>query len=265
MRPGQKTVSKAPIPKVKKVVVVSSAKGGVGKSTVAANLALGLYEKGLSVGLLDVDVFGPSVPKLLNLSGEPRMNDEGKLIPMQNYGIKAMSMGFLVDPNKAVAWRGLLVQKALQQLLFEVDWGHLDVLVLDMPPGTGDIQLTLAQQVQIDGAVIVSTPQDIALIDAVRGIQMFGMVKIPVLGLVQNMSVYVCPNCNHQSHIFGTDGALKLAREQGIDILSEIPLSADICTSSDQGKPIVLSEGPVAESYQTLSQNVLDKLDLKGQ
>lgn len=244
--------------------MVSSAKGGVGKSTVAVNMALSMYNQGLSVGVLDVDIFGPSIPKLLKLSGEPRMNDENQLIPMQNYGIKAMSMGFLVDPSKAVAWRGLLVQKALQQLMFEVDWGNLDILVLDLPPGTGDVQLTLAQQVNIDGAVIVSTPQDIALIDAVRGIDMFGKVDIPVLGLVQNMSLYICPNCNHQAHIFGSDGAAKEAEKRGIEVLGSIPLDAEICSSSDAGKPVAVSGGLPAEGYETAAKRVIEKLHLNN-
>jgi ATP-binding protein involved in chromosome partitioning len=171
-------------------------------------------------------------------------------------------MGFLVDKDKAIAWRGLLVQKALEQLLFEVEWGNLDVLVLDMPPGTGDVQLTLAQQLQIDGAVIVSTPQDIALIDAVRGIDMFNKVKIPVLGMVENMSVFVCPNCNHESHIFGNNGASKLAESKGIELLANIPLNAEICTSSDSGKPISVMNrnGPLATAYSQLSEKVYTKV-----
>lgn len=168
------------IPGVKKIVAVSSAKGGVGKSTVSANLALALFNQGLNVGILDTDIFGPSVPKLFGLSGEPVLTDAGKLTPLINYGVKTMSMGYLVDPNKAVAWRGLLIQKALEQLLFDVEWADVDVLVLDMPPGTGDVQLTIAQQVNVDGAVIVSTPQDMALIDAVRGIELYKVVKVPV-------------------------------------------------------------------------------------
>lgn len=221
-----------------------------------------MYNQGLSVGILDVDIFGPSIPKLLNLSGEPMMNDDNLLIPMQNYGIKAMSMGFLVDPQKAVAWRGLLVQKALQQLMFEVDWGNLDVLVLDLPPGTGDVQLTLAQQVNIDGAVIVSTPQDIALIDAIRGVDMFGKVEIPVLGLIQNMSLYICPNCNHQEHIFGSDGAIKEAEKREIDVLSSIPLNAEICSASDAGKPITVTGGPASDGYNEAAKKLITKLQL---
>ncbi|CAN6674352.1 hypothetical protein TRVA0_052S00298 [Trichomonascus vanleenenianus] len=261
-RPGQQAITKTPIEGVKKVILVSSAKGGVGKSTVAVNLALSLFNQGLSTGILDVDIFGPSIPKLLNLSGEPGLTKDGLLIPKQNYGLKAMSMGFLVDPDKAIAWRGLLVQKALQQLMFEVAWGGLDVLVLDMPPGTGDVQLTLAQQVKVDGAVLVSTPQDIALIDAVRGIDMFNKLNIPVLGMVQNMSVFVCPNCNHETHIFGSDGAMKEAQKRGIDVIGNIPLNADICTLSDSGKPPAAIPGPIADSYGTIAQKVRQKLGL---
>lgn len=214
---------------------------------------------------MDVDIFGPSIPLLLNLSGEPGVGEDNHLIPKENYGLKAMSMGFLVDPNKAVAWRGLLVQKALEQLMFEVNWGsNLDVLVLDMPPGTGDVQLTLAQQIQVDGAVIVSTPQDMALVDVVRGVDMFKKVNTPVLGVVQNMSYFVCPNCNHESHIFGDDGALKMAEKQGIEFLGSVPLNMDIRVASDKGKPITVSnpDGQLAKPYKEISLNIMEKLGL---
>ncbi|ANB15969.1 Nbp35p [Sugiyamaella lignohabitans] len=183
---------------------------------------------------------------------------------MMNYGLQAMSMGFLVSPEKAVAWRGLLVQKALEQLLFEVDWNNLDILILDMPPGTGDVQLTMAQQVAIDGAVIVSTPQDIALIDAVRGIDMFNKVHIPILGMVQNMSMFVCPNCNHETHIFGHDGAIAEAKSRGLDILGSIPLHADICASSDKGKPIVVASPDSSHSqcYHKIAKEIRSKISL---
>lgn len=228
---------------------------------------MALFEQGKNVGLLDVDVFGPSVPKLFNLSGEPRLTEKGFLIPMTNYGVKTMSMGFLVDQKKAIAWRGLLVQKALQQLLFEVEWARdndpLDILVLDMPPGTGDVQLTLAQQLQVDGAVIVSTPQDLALIDVVRGLDLFRIVKTPILGLVENMSSFICPNCNHESHIFGhSEGAANKAREMGVDILGNVPLAAEICQSADSGKPTMVSapESEPAKAYRSIATKIIEKL-----
>lgn len=251
------------IPNVKKIVLVSSAKGGVGKSTVSVNLALGLSELGKKVGVLDVDLFGPSIPKLLHLSGEPRISDEGKLLPLSNYGVDTMSMGYLIAPENAVVWRGLMVMKALQQLLFEVAWSPLDYLVIDMPPGTGDTQLTISQQLKVDGAVIVSTPQDIALIDAVKGITMFNKVRIPILGLVQNMSYYVCPNCNHESHIFGSDGAKREAEKHGLAVLGSIPLNEQICVQSDKGKPIVVSDpdSPLANAYIDIARKVIAELE----
>ncbi|EEQ40260.1 putative iron-sulfur protein [Clavispora lusitaniae] len=250
------------IPNVDKVVLVSSAKGGVGKSTVSINTALGLSQLGKSTGILDADIFGPSVPKLLSLSGEPRLTETGKLLPLTNYGLPSMSMGYLVPPENAVVWRGLMVMKALQQLLFEVEWPHLDYLVVDMPPGTGDTQLTIAQQLKVDGAVIVSTPQDIALIDAVKGIAMFEKVHIPLLGLVQNMSHFVCPNCHHESHIFGSDGARKEAEKHGLDVLGSVPLNEKICLQSDAGVPVVISDRDtdLAKPYMDIAQRIVEKL-----
>ncbi|KAI9827653.1 MAG: Iron-sulfur protein [Phylliscum demangeonii] len=197
---------KRSIEDVRKVIAVSSAKGGVGKSTIAVNLALCFARMGYRSGVLDTDIFGPSIPTLLNLRGEPRLSSENRLIPLSNYGVKSMSMGYLVHEEAPVVWRGLLVMKALQQLLHDVDWGGLDILVLDLPPGTGDTQLTITQQVKLDGAVIVSTPQDIALKDAVKGIKMFEKVNVPILGMVQNMSIFICPHCKQATHIFGSDG-----------------------------------------------------------
>lgn len=202
------------------------------------------------------------MPKLLGVSGEPRIDpNSGKLIPKSNYGLQAMSMGFLVDESKAIAWRGLLVQKALQQLLFDVEW-DVDVLVLDMPPGTGDVQLTLLQQVSVDGAVIVSTPQDIALIDAIRGIDLFRKLNLPILGLVQNMSMHVCPNCGHESHIFGHDGAIREAEKQGINILGSVPLHPDICASSDNGRPLVVAQPDTsqAQCYGSIARAIRAQL-----
>ncbi|ODQ81694.1 hypothetical protein BABINDRAFT_170395 [Babjeviella inositovora NRRL Y-12698] len=252
---------KQKIPGVAKIILVSSAKGGVGKSTVSVNLALALQKLGKTTGLLDADIFGPSVPRLLNLSGEPRISDDGKLLPLSNYGIQSMSMGYLVAPENAVVWRGLMVMKALQQLLFEVKWENLDYLVIDMPPGTGDTQLTISQQLKVDGAVIVSTPQDIALIDAVKGIAMFKKVKIPLLGLVQNMSYFVCPNCSHESHIFGSDGARREAAAHNLDVLGSIPLNEEICVQSDKGRPVVIaSSEAIAKPYLDIAEKVIAKL-----
>lgn len=227
---------------------------------MSVNTALALAKQGLKVGLLDVDIFGPSIPTMFNLSGEPRMTVDQKLIPMAKYGIQVMSMGFLIDPNKAVAWRGLLVQKALEQLLHDVDWGTLDCLVLDMPPGTGDVQLTIAQTVKVDGAVIVSTPQDVALVDVVRGLDLFAKTYTPVLGLVQNMSVFVCPNCNHETHIFGTDGAVAEAKRRGLDVLGSVPLDPQICTQSDAGLPVVMTDTIQARYYDGIAQKIKQKL-----
>lgn len=251
---------KQKIPNVEKVILVSSAKGGVGKLTVSVNTALALRKLGKSVGILDVDIFGPSIPKLLHLSGEPRLSDSGKLLPLLNFGVPSMLMGYLVPPENAVVWRGLMVMKALQQLLFEVEWPHLDYLVVDMPPGTGDTQLTISQQLKVDGAVIVLTPQDIALIDAVKGIAMFEKVNVPLLGLVENMSFFVCPNCNHESHIFGHDGVHKEAEKFGLDVLASVPLNGKICAQSDLGKPVVLADEELGKPYLEIARKVIEKV-----
>ena len=248
------------IPNVAKIILISSAKGGVGKSTVSVNTAMALHGLGKKVGILDADIFGPSIPKLMNLSGEPRLSNTGKLLPLSNYGVQTMSMGYLVKPEQAIVWRGLMVMKALQQLLFEVDWSPIDYLVIDMPPGTGDTQLSIGQLLKIYGAIIVSTPQDIALIDAVKGITMFNKINIPIIGMVQNMSHYICPNCNHESHIFRSKGAEKVAKENSLNLLSSIPLNEDICVHSDTGKPIVVSEpnSPVSKPYFDIAKAIIN-------
>lgn len=257
------------------VIAVSSAKGGVGKSTLAINLALAFSRHNLRTGILDTDVFGPSVPTLLNLAdaSEPEVTSKGSLVPLQSYGIKSMSMGYLLPSEAApVAWRGAMVQKALHQLLHEVDWSPgLDVLVLDLPPGTGDVQLTIGQQIELDGAVIVSTPQDIALKDAVKGIGMFNKMNIPVLGLVQNMSVFVCPKCGEETKIFAHDDSnnrLSLkAKELGVELLGDIPLDAKICSDADTGKPTIVSEeasGQLINTkyYTSIAQRVAQKVNM---
>ncbi|KAJ0063180.1 hypothetical protein NL108_013363, partial [Boleophthalmus pectinirostris] len=232
-----------PISGVKQIILVASGKGGVGKSTTAVNLALGLSanDSSKSVGLLDADVYGPSIPKLMNLKGSPDLTDNNLMIPLMNYGIPCMSMGFLVDEMAPIVWRGLMVMSAIEKLLRQVDWGELDFLVVDMPPGTGDVQLSISQNVPVAGAVIVSTPQDIALLDARRGAEMFNKVHVPVIGLVQNMSVFQCPNCLHQTHIFGSDGAKNLALSMGVHFLGDVPLHLSIRETSDSGKPVVVS------------------------
>ncbi|APA08572.1 hypothetical protein sscle_04g033420 [Sclerotinia sclerotiorum 1980 UF-70] len=250
---------------VKKVIAVSSAKGGVGKSTLSVNLALAFARRGLRSGILDTDIFGPSIPTLLNLSGEPRLSSNNQLIPLSNYGVKSMSMGYLVGDAAPVVWRGLMVMKALQQLLHEVDWGGLDILVLDLPPGTGDTQLTITQQIVLDGAVIVSTPQDIALKDAVKGINMFKKIDIPILGMVQNMSLFTCPHCQKSTHIFGShSGVTHACREHGIEFLGDIPLHASICDDADRGKPTVVAEpeSERAKAFMSITELVGKRIGL---
>ncbi|KAJ3160109.1 hypothetical protein HDU88_008347 [Geranomyces variabilis] len=256
--------TRRPIAGVGKIIAVASGKGGVGKSTTAVNLAATLSaHAGLRVGILDADLFGPSIPLMLNLRNhEPETTDAGLLKPLVNYGVKAMSMGFLVPEGDAVVWRGLMVMKALEQLLREVDWAGLDVLVIDMPPGTGDTQLTITQQVPVDGAIIVSTPQDISLADAKKGAAMFGKVDVPILGMVQNMSFHICDSCGHVSHTFGKGGVTRTASEMGLEVLADVPLHSDVCETSDRGAPIVLSrpESVHAKVYREMGRRVWEKL-----
>ena len=240
------------IPGVTSIIAVASGKGGVGKSTVAANLAIGLAHQGLKVGLLDADIYGPSVPRLLGIREKPE-SENHKLKPIEKFGIKTMSIGFLVDEGTPMVWRGPMVQSALTQMMNDVSWAPLDVLVVDMPPGTGDAQLTMAQRVPLKGAVIVSTPQDLALIDARKAIAMFEKTQIPILGIVENMSTYVCPNCGHEAHIFGHGGARETARGMGAPFLGEIPLVGTIRELSDAGTPVTATAPNSAEAKAYLA------------
>ena len=252
-----------PLPGVKHIIAVASGKGGVGKSTVACNLAVGLAKLGLAVGVLDADLFGPSMPKLFGLHSKPSIAPDGKrLIPLESFGVKVMSIGFLIDEGAPVVWRGPMVVSALNQLLREVVWGDLDVLVVDMPPGTGDTQLTMAQNVPLAGAVIVSTPQDLALIDARRGIAMFNQVKIPLLGVVENMSYFVCPHCGERTEVFSHGGARKEAEKLGVPFLGEVPLDIAIRVNSDDGRPVIASmaESPQANALLEIARRVADTL-----
>ncbi|XP_012324023.1 iron-sulfur cluster transfer protein NUBPL isoform X1 [Aotus nancymaae] len=253
-----------PIEGVKQVIVVASGKGGVGKSTTAVNLALALAanDSSKAIGLLDVDVYGPSIPKMMNLKGNPELSQSNLMRPLLNYGIACMSMGFLVEESEPVVWRGLMVMSAVEKLLRQVEWGQLDYLVVDMPPGTGDVQLSVSQNIPITGAVIVSTPQDIALMDAHKGAEMFRKVHVPVLGLIQNMSVFQCPKCKHKTHIFGADGARKLAHTLGLEVLGDIPLHLNIREASDTGQPIVFSqpESDEAKAYLRIAVEVVRRL-----
>lgn len=257
--PGQQ---QALVPGVKAIVAVASGKGGVGKSTCATNIALGLTRLGMSVGLLDADIYGPSQPRMLGIGGRPTTTDGKTLQPMENYGVKCMSMGFLVAEDTPMIWRGPMVQSALQQMLRDVEWGELDVLIVDMPPGTGDAQLTMAQQVPLSGAVIISTPQDIALLDARKGLNMFRQVDVPVLGIVENMSYFSCPSCGHVSHVFSHGGARKVADQLGMEFLGEVPLDLAIRETSDGGQPIVVSqpESPHAEAFMGIAKRVAEKV-----
>jgi ATP-binding protein involved in chromosome partitioning len=246
------------LPGVKHVIAVASGKGGVGKSTTACNLALGLQALGLKIGLLDADIYGPSMPKLFGIHGKPRVLTGRILEPMDGYGIRVMSIGFLVEEEAAMIWRGPMVMSAITQMLREVAWGELDVLVVDMPPGTGDAQLTMAQATPLAGAVIVSTPQDLALIDARRGVAMFKRVEIPILGIVENMATFVCPHCGETSHIFGHGGARLEAERLGVPFLGEVPLTMAIREMSDAGRPVVAvdPDGPNGRVYRDIARQV---------
>ncbi|MBB3394093.1 MULTISPECIES: iron-sulfur cluster carrier protein ApbC [unclassified Rhizobium] len=258
----QPRAGKLGVPGINAIIAVASGKGGVGKSTTAVNLALGLQANGLRVGILDADIYGPSMPRLLKISGRPTQIDGRIINPMENYGLKVMSMGFLVDEETAMIWRGPMVQSALMQMLREVAWGELDVLVVDMPPGTGDAQLTMAQQVPLAGAVIVSTPQDLALVDARKGLNMFKKVEVPVLGIVENMSYFIAPDTGTRYDIFGHGGARREAERIGVPFLGEVPLTMNIRETSDAGTPLVATEpkGIVAGIYREIAAKVWQQL-----
>ncbi len=250
------------LPKVKNIVAVASGKGGVGKSTTAVNLALALAAEGASVGILDADIYGPSQPMMMGISGRPESSDGSTMEPMQNYGVQVMSIGFLIDADNPMIWRGPMVTQALEQLLRQTNWSDLDYLIVDMPPGTGDIQLTLCQKVPLTGALIVTTPQDIALLDARKGLKMFEKVGVPILGIVENMAVYVCPNCGHSEHIFGADGGRRMSAEYGVDYLGALPLNLSIREQTDNGRPTVVSDpdGEIAAIYKSVARQMAVKI-----
>ncbi|MDP2264582.1 MAG: iron-sulfur cluster carrier protein ApbC [Hydrogenophaga sp.] len=250
------------LPQVKNIIAVASGKGGVGKSTTAVNLALALSAEGAKVGILDADIYGPSQPMMMGVEGRPESADGQTMEPLENYGVQVISIGFLIDKDEAMIWRGPMATQALEQLLRQTNWKELDYLIVDMPPGTGDIQLTLSQRVPLTGAVIVTTPQDIALLDARKGIKMFEKVGVPILGIVENMAVYCCPNCGHTEHIFGADGGKNMAAEYGMDYLGALPLNMQIRVQADSGMPTVVAdpEGEIAGIYKAVARQVAIKI-----
>ena len=255
------------IPGVKNIIAVASGKGGVGKSTTAVNLALALAAEGASVGMLDADIYGPSQPTMLGIHGRPESKDGKSLEPMEGHGIQAMSIGFLIDVETPMVWRGPMVTQALEQLINETKWRDVDYLVVDLPPGTGDIQLTLAQRVPVTGAVIVTTPQDIALMDARKGLKMFEKVNIPILGIVENMSLHICSKCGHEEHMFGEGGGARMSKDYGVELLGALPLDIQIREQADSGKPTVVADpdGRVAEIYRQIARRVAVKIAEKQQ
>jgi ATP-binding protein involved in chromosome partitioning len=254
------------LPGVKNIVAIASGKGGVGKSTTTANLALALAAEGARVGILDADIYGPSQPMMMGVTGRPESDDGKTMRPLQAHGVQVMSIGFLVEPDQAMIWRGPMASQALDQLLHQTEWGDLDYLLVDMPPGTGDIALSLSQRVPLTGAVIVTTPQDIALIDAKKGLKMFEKVGVPILGIVENMAIYCCPNCGHSEAIFGADGGKKMAQQYGVDYLGGLPLRLAIREQADSGHPTVAAdpEGDVSAIYKTVARQLAVKIALKG-
>jgi len=255
------------VPGIKNIVAVASGKGGVGKSTVAVNLALALAAEGASVGVLDADIYGPSQPTMLGIRGRPESQDGKTLEPMEGHGLQAMSIGFLIDVETPMVWRGPMVTQALEQLLSETKWREIDYLVVDLPPGTGDIQLTLAQRVPVTGAVIVTTPQDIALVDARKGLKMFEKVGIPILGIVENMSIHICSKCGHEERIFGEGGAERMGKDYDVEVLGALPLDINIRHQADSGKPTVVSDpdGAVSSTYKAIARRVAIKIAEKAQ
>ncbi len=260
--PQDQTGGKLDMPGIRSIVAVASGQGGVGSSTTTVNLAIALSQLGLKVGVFDADIFGPSMPRMLNIHEQPSSPDGRSLLPLENYGLKVMSMGFLVPEDSPVIWRGPMVMGALEQMMRDVRWGELDIMLVDMPPGTGDTQLTMSQRVPLTGAVIVSTPQDIALLDARKGLNMFRKVEVPVLGIIENMSTYICPNCGHEEHIFGHGGARKEADRLNTEFLGELPLNIEIRETSDRGEPItVIKPGsPHAQAYRKIAERVWAKV-----
>ncbi len=245
------------VPGVAKVLAIASGKGGVGKSTVSSNLAVALARQGKKVGLLDADIYGPSQPQMMGAHDRPKSPDGKMIIPLKAHGVTLMSIGLMTDPNQALVWRGPMLMGALQQMLGQVMWGELDILIIDLPPGTGDVQLTLCQKTELDGALVVSTPQDVALLDARKAINMFEMLKTPVLGLIENMSTYVCPKCGNEEHIFGQGGVRAEAKKIGVPFLGELPLSLDVRVAGDAGVPIAVGTGPTADAYAKLAAQLI--------
>ncbi len=258
---GQKKPAQTPekIPGIDRIIAVASGKGGVGKSTVSANLACALAAEGRRVGLLDADVYGPSQPRMMGVSGRPASPDGKTILPMRNHGVTMMSIGLMIGEGQAVVWRGPMLMGALQQMLMQVQWGALDVLIVDLPPGTGDVTLSLAQKAELDGAIVVSTPQDVALLDARKGIDMFNQLKTPILGMIENMSTHICSNCGHEEHLFGHGGVAREAEKIGVPLLGEIPLHLDIRTAADGGAPIVVSkpDSAQAQSFRDIARRLV--------
>lgn len=249
------------IPGVDRIVAIASGKGGVGKSTVSANLACALAQQGRRVGLLDADVYGPSQPRMLGVSGRPASPDGKTILPMRNHGVTMMSIGLMTNEDQAVVWRGPMLMGALQQMMMQVQWGALDVLLVDLPPGTGDVQMTLAQKAQVDGAIIVSTPQDVALIDARKGIDMFNQLNVPILGMIENMSTHICSKCGHEEHVFGHGGVTREAEKLDIPLLAEVPLDLQVRLAADGGAPITVSapDSPQAQVFQKIAADLVAK------
>ncbi|RYH03479.1 iron-sulfur cluster carrier protein ApbC [Salipiger sp. IMCC34102] len=263
LKPGKPAGPKGPqkVPGVDRIVAIASGKGGVGKSTLTANLACALAAEGRRVGLMDADVYGPSQPRMLGVSGRPASPDGQTILPLRNYGVTMMSIGLMTNEDQAVVWRGPMLMGALQQMLNQVQWGALDVLLVDLPPGTGDVQMTLAQKAQVDGAIVVSTPQDIALLDARKGIDMFKQLNVPILGMVENMSTHICSNCGHEEHVFGHGGVAAESAKLGVPLLAEVPLHMAIRTASDGGAPIVVSdpESAQAQAFRDIARGMIDR------